>query len=71
MKMKPIAYYQNITGEKNEHTNRVNSAYWNEGKWNNYIKPLLPTENRNDMTLIDIGANNGLFCKMAKGLRRI
>lgn len=64
--MKPIAYYQNITGEEGEHKNRIGSRYWNEGKWNNFILPLLPTENRKDMTFVDIGANNGLFCKLAK-----
>ena len=71
--MKPISYYQNITGVEKEHSNRVGSAYWNEGKWKNYIKPLLPTENREDMTFIDIGANSGLFCKLAEdaGFRNV
>jgi len=63
--MKQISYYQNITGEKREHSNRVGSAYWNEGKWKNFINPLLPTENRKDMTFVEIGANNGLFLKLA------
>lgn len=61
-----LSHYQNITDEKGEDPNRKGSAYWNEGKWNNYIKPLLPTENRKDMIFVDIGANNGLFCKLAK-----
>ena len=68
-----LSHYQNITGEKGEDPKRAKSHYWNEGKWNHYINPLLPTENRKDMTLIDIGANNGLYCKMAKeaGFRSI
>lgn len=61
-----LSHYQNITGEKGEDPKRKDSHYWNKGKWDHYIKPLLPTENRKDMAFIDIGANNGLFCKLAK-----
>jgi hypothetical protein len=64
--MKPISYYQNITGESKEHSNRIGSAYWNEGKWKNFIAPLLPVENRKDMTFVEIGTNSGLFLKLAK-----
>lgn len=64
--MKPISHYQNILNDEHEDPKRKNSAYWNEGKWKNYIEPLLPTENRQDMTFIDIGASNGLFCKLAQ-----
>lgn len=69
----PLKYYQNLDGSQGEHANRVGSRYWGEGRWRNFIEPLLPTENRKDMTLIDIGANNGLFCKMAEdaGFRNV
>lgn len=68
-----LSHYQNINGEKGEDPTRSKSAYWNEGKWNNYIKPLLPKTDYKDMTFIDIGANNGLFCKLAKdeGFRNV
>ena len=49
----PLKYYQNITGDPKEHKNRVGSDYWNEGKWKNYIASLLPTDNREDMTLVE------------------
>jgi hypothetical protein len=61
-----LSHYQNITGDPEEDPRRKDSAFWNQGKWDNFIEPLLPTENREDMTFVDIGANNGLFCKLAK-----
>lgn len=61
-----ISHYQNITGEPGEDPSRKDSYYWNQGKFKHYIKPLLPHKHRKDMTFIDIGANNGLFCKLAE-----
>lgn len=59
-------WYQNVTvkemGIKYEDPDRKESKFWNEGKWNNFIEPLLPAERR---TLIEIGCNAGLFLKMA------
>lgn len=65
--MKPIAYYQNITGEKGEDPRRKDSAYWNEGKWKNFIEPLIPEDLiKEDARFFEMGASNGLFLKMAK-----
>jgi len=46
-----------------EDINRKDSKFWNEGKWNTFIKPLLPKERQ---TFIEIGSNAGLFLNMAK-----
>ena len=56
-------FYQNVPveGATYEDEKRKDSKFWNEGKWNNFVKPSLP-EGR---TFIDIGCNAGLFCKLA------
>ena len=55
-----------------EDTRRKDSAFWNEGKWNNFIKPLLPKYCKNK-TFIEIGSNAGMFLKMAedKGFKHV
>jgi hypothetical protein len=53
-----------------EDYNRKFSKFWNEGKWDNFIKPLLPKERQ---TFIELGCNAGLYLKMAKdeGFKRV
>ena len=47
-----------------ENPQRKLSNFWNEGKWNNFIKPLLP-QDPSEMTFMEIGCNVGLYEKMA------
>jgi len=68
--------YQNIKipGKKllYEDPKRKDSNFWNEGKWNNFIEPLLPKYCKNK-TFVEIGSSAGLFLKMAedKGFRHV
>jgi len=56
-------WYQNIEiGTEFEDKGRLKSKFWNKGKWDTFIKPLLPSV-RN--TFIEIGCNAGLFLKLA------
>jgi len=58
-------WYQNIEIDgvdiQYEDPKRKDSKFWGEGKWNNFIKPLLPK----GRTFIEIGCSAGLFLKMA------
>jgi len=57
-------WYQNIEGIEGiyEDPKRKYSKFWNEGKWDTFIKPLLPEHKR---TFLEIGCNAGLFLKKA------
>lgn len=43
----------------------VDSKFWHEGKWNNFIKPLLP-DDCSEMTFMEIGEDVGLYLEMAE-----
>ena len=71
---KLIKLYQNIpmAGVAPQNEKKNNSKFWNEGKWNNFIAPLLPSSCI-DQTFVEMGCNAGLFLKLAedKGFRNI
>jgi SAM-dependent methyltransferase len=53
---------------------RAKSKFWNEGKWDTFVKPFLPpSEDCKEMTFIEIGCATGLYLKMAKeyGFRNV
>lgn len=61
-------WYQNVEGVDAvfEDPKRKESKFWGEGKWNNFIKPLLASVYHKDRgTFIEIGCNAGLFLKMS------
>lgn len=47
---------------------RKHSKFCNEGKWDNFIKPLLPENHIEDSTFMELGSNAGMFLKMATDL---
>ena len=67
--MKKFSNYQYVEGfpmterDKKE----VGSKFWNEGKWENYVKPFIK-EDPKDKTLVDIGCNAGIFLREAKDM---
>ena len=69
-----VRIYQNIPleGVVWQNENRLESKFWNEGKWDNFIEPFLPDDCK-DQALVDMGCNAGLFLKIAedRGFRNI
>lgn len=65
--MKPFATYQHLEGlpMTDRDKGEVGSAFWNEGKFNNFVKPFLP-EDPSEMTFVDVGCNAGVFLKEAE-----
>jgi len=70
----PRRWYQNVEIDRLDVTyedpRRKHSKFWGEGKWRNFIEPLLPPERE---TFIEIGCNAGLFLKLATdaGFKRV
>lgn len=64
-----MKYHQNISiagiDQPAEYNNRKHSNFFNEGKWQNFIEPLLPSD-PSDRTFVEIGCNVGLFLRLAR-----
>ena len=69
-----VKLYQNIpmAGVEPQNVDKNNSAFWNEGKWENFIKLHL-SMTPEDMTFVEMGCNAGLFLKLAEdhGFRNV
>jgi len=46
-------------------SDRTGSRFWGEGKFDNFVKPLLP-EDVSEQVFVEMGCDAGLFLKMAK-----
>lgn len=66
-----VRLYQDLPGIYT-HPGRQGSRFWNEGKWENFIEPLLPDAPQ-DMTFVEMGCNAGLFLEYAedRGFRHV
>lgn len=67
--LKNIINYQYLPGD--EMTSRdkeeVGSKYWNEGKFDNFVKPFIADDVK-EKTFVDFGCNAGLFLKLAENM---
>jgi len=72
--MKRLYQYIEIPGKnlQREGHDRDKSKFWDGGKWDNFINPLLP-EGCEDLPFLEIGSNSGMFLKKAedKGFRHV
>jgi hypothetical protein len=72
--MKRMYQYVDLPGHEisREGNNRDKSKFWDTGKWDTFIKPLIPQEAL-DFAFVDIGTNAGLHLKLAEdmGFRHI
>ena len=66
---KPFSSYQYLenTIMTDRDKREVGSKFWNEGKWNNFVKPFLKVDPR-ESVFVDMGCNAGLFLKFAEGM---
>ena len=65
--MKRFSNYQWVPGEPKLERDKQEegSKFWNEGKWENFVKPFLP-ESGDGQILVDMGCNAGVFLKEAE-----
>ena len=72
--MKRFGNYQHVDGEpmNARDEQEVGSKFWNKGKWDNFVLPFI-SDDCNDMTLVDMGCNAGVFLKLAedKGFKKV
>lgn len=72
--MKKFEVYQHVSGEPMTDRNKieVGSKFWGEGKWTNYVLPLLPKD-CSGLTFVDVGCNAGIFLELAEknGFKRV
>jgi len=65
--MKPFKTYQHLEGDPLTERDKTEagSAFWNEGKWNSFVEPLLPND-CSEMVLVEMGCNAGVFLNKAE-----
>ncbi len=66
--MKDYSIYQYLSGTPMTERDKIEagSPFWNEGKFNNFVKPFL--KEKDEITLVDMGCNAGLFLKLAEDM---